>query len=276
MDKHYYIPDVRGDRMSHGVSVAWYRRSVGKTIIPWGVHGRYVLQYIIEGNALYKDENGTQCNIGPESFFFRKVGVNHSITSSESSQDWCECYVSLGGALREMIEYFGLFDGGSPIIPNVPKEKVLPLFKKMCDMAERTNSENINLLEVECLKLMVVAKSYLRDNDHQPKTDGSVFVNQMLTLIHENLYNEQSIDKLIEARVTCSYSHARAVFRKVMKMSPGQYRLNKRMEIACSLLEEGHRRVSEVAEILNYADVFTFSRQFKKVMGVSPKFYRTR
>jgi AraC-like DNA-binding protein len=46
------------------------------------------------------------------------------------------------------------------------------------------------------------------------------------------------------------------------------------MDLALSMLSDGDFRVSDVAEQLGYADVFTFSKQFKQIYKKSPKNFR--
>jgi AraC-like DNA-binding protein len=67
-----------------------------------------------------------------------------------------------------------------------------------------------------------------------------------------------------------SYVHFRRRFREVTGTSPGQYRLRRRMETARTILEGGETTLSQTAGLLGYADVFTFSRQFKKTLGLPP------
>ncbi len=43
---------------------------------------------------------------------------------------------------------------------------------------------------------------------------------------------------------------------------------------AKELLENGLLTVSEIAELVGYADITTFERNFKKVLGVNPRRYR--
>lgn len=57
-------------------------------------------------------------------------------------------------------------------------------------------------------------------------------------------------------------------------MAPGKYRIRRRLEFSCQLLNMPHLGVAEIAEQLGYASLFDFSKQFKKYMGMSPTAYR--
>jgi AraC family transcriptional regulator of arabinose operon len=56
--------------------------------------------------------------------------------------------------------------------------------------------------------------------------------------------------------------------------SPMHYVIRARINRAGTLLKESNMRISEIAEALGYADIYYFSRQFKKETGRSPLAFR--
>jgi AraC-like DNA-binding protein len=71
-----------------------------------------------------------------------------------------------------------------------------------------------------------------------------------------------------------SRSHLCHQFRFYFKTSISNYVTRKRMAIAQSLLFNIDMRLTQIAEILGYSDIYQFSKQFKKTFGVSPSQYR--
>lgn len=63
--------------------------------------------------------------------------------------------------------------------------------------------------------------------------------------------------------------HFFRLFKSVFGVSPYQYITGRRMQAACLLLK-AERPVSDVAMDCGYADIFTFSKAFKKHFGVTP------
>ncbi len=49
-----------------------------------------------------------------------------------------------------------------------------------------------------------------------------------------------------------------------------------RMNQAVYLLRDENRRIGEIADALGYADMYTFSKMFKRSMGLSPKSFREK
>jgi len=73
-----------------------------------------------------------------------------------------------------------------------------------------------------------------------------------------------------------SYSRLRNLFRSTYGISPGDYRIQVRIEQACALLETTRHSIQQIADLLGYTDAFTFSKQFKKRIGVAPHHFRKR
>ena len=63
------------------------------------------------------------------------------------------------------------------------------------------------------------------------------------------------------------------IFKNKIGMSPKQYLLNYRMNIAASIIEKNNISVTIAANSVGYSDVFTFSKMFKRHFGISPSQY---
>jgi len=70
-----------------------------------------------------------------------------------------------------------------------------------------------------------------------------------------------------------SYEHFRKLFREYNGMAPYDYLLRCRMEHAAKILQEEEVPVKELAELFKFDGMSSFSRMFKRKMGVSPANY---
>ena len=70
-----------------------------------------------------------------------------------------------------------------------------------------------------------------------------------------------------------SYSHFKKLFIKKYGCPPVKYVTLKKIDRAAELLGTGKFSVSEVAELCGFENVYYFSNVFKKIKGVSPKFF---
>jgi len=73
-----------------------------------------------------------------------------------------------------------------------------------------------------------------------------------------------------------STAHFSRVFKASTGQAPRDFLIGARLSQARHLLTETNLAVGEIAERLDYADVFFFSRQFKQKTGLSPLQYRNR
>jgi AraC-like DNA-binding protein len=61
------------------------------------------------------------------------------------------------------------------------------------------------------------------------------------------------------------------MFSEEVGISPGRYQMNRRMECAYYLLATEKMLPQDVADRLEYPDVYSFARQFRKITGLKPE-----
>ena len=71
-----------------------------------------------------------------------------------------------------------------------------------------------------------------------------------------------------------SKSHLCKGFRQHFEMSPLDYAIKLRMQLAVELLDDINLNISQIAERCGYHDIYYFSRSFKQHMGTSPSQFR--
>ena len=71
-----------------------------------------------------------------------------------------------------------------------------------------------------------------------------------------------------------SGSHFSSEFRKHFGISPFEYLITRRLEKAAGLLQDVNLNVTQVARSVGYADVYYFSKLFKKHTGRNPSSLR--
>jgi AraC-like DNA-binding protein len=90
---------------------------------------------------------------------------------------------------------------------------------------------------------------------------------------HENIARRVTIAD-VAAHVCLSPSRLRAVFRRELGASLGDFLLRNRLNRACALLGQSEMNVSEVAAACGFDSIYSFSRAFRRRKGVPPTKYR--
>ncbi|MFP4379968.1 MAG: helix-turn-helix transcriptional regulator [Candidatus Sumerlaeia bacterium] len=101
-----------------------------------------------------------------------------------------------------------------------------------------------------------------REHPHQ------AVVERVKRLLESDAADRSDLARIAE-EVGVSYSLLRKAFHDATGHSLIHYRTRVRMQRARLLLDR--HSVREVAERLGYGDPFAFSKQFKRIVGVSPK-----
>lgn len=100
-------------------------------------------------------------------------------------------------------------------------------------------------------------------------------IREILTYINNNYRMELSVQKI--ARENClSVSRMMALFSEVVGMSPVVYINRFRVSASCELLAQSDMSIAEIANAVGVEDPLYFTRIFRKVMGVSPREYRSK
>jgi AraC family transcriptional regulator len=74
----------------------------------------------------------------------------------------------------------------------------------------------------------------------------------------------------VAAECGLSEYHFFRLFKAIFAISPHQYLIRKRLDYAYYQLKNGLSNVSDAAVHSGFADIFAFSKSFKKHFGLSP------
>jgi transcriptional regulator GlxA family with amidase domain len=80
----------------------------------------------------------------------------------------------------------------------------------------------------------------------------------------------------LAAKASMCVDHFIRVFKRHKGMTPGDYIVDCRIEAARGLLQSSTHNISQISELLGYANVYAFSKQFKERTGKAPTHYRVR
>jgi len=98
------------------------------------------------------------------------------------------------------------------------------------------------------------------------------YVEKALEFIHSNYMYNITVEG-IARHLNLDRTYFSVIFKRKNGLSPKQYLLNYRMNIAATLINEKDIAISVVANSVGYSDLYTFSKMFKRHFGISPTSY---
>lgn len=110
-----------------------------------------------------------------------------------------------------------------------------------------------------------------------PEKQKEIFRELLPVIRHiEEHFTEPVSMKEMAALAGLSATHFNSRFREVLRMSPSQFLLSRRIEHARRLLTETAKELGEVAMDSGFYDQSHFTKRFRKITGLTPRQYRKR
>lgn len=107
------------------------------------------------------------------------------------------------------------------------------------------------------------------------ETSDSDYVKAAKDYIHSEYMNKINVSQ-IAGMLNLDRTYFSYLFKKKTSISPKEYILSHRMNVAASMILRKNVPISVVAASVGYNDIFTFSKMFKKYYGISPKDYKNK
>jgi AraC-like DNA-binding protein len=256
-----------GDEEHYLVAGRWpWMRDLTPVKITDGVPTKLALNYIVRGEGAYTDWRGRMHNLGPGAFFQRIPGKAHTTTAIGDTRyveyfltmDAATCAELAGARLLDVDRFVGHAGATMELVERF--EEIMHLM----DADVGTSRWNAPLSKVVAL----LDRLYELDSSQGVRQADIRTACDMLAAHPEAATSMPQI----AAQLGMSYEHFRKMFRRVVGLSPGEYRIRRRIQEASRLLWAG-LSVGQVAHRLGYADQFAFSRQFKTRTGIAPARY---
>jgi AraC family transcriptional regulator len=165
-----------------------------------------------------------------------------------------------------------------PVTRKMATEDVLQtLFRYVIGLARSGKTGQEVVLE-SAVALML--RSFLTGNSEvllEPQQDLPEAIQKAMKAIRESLAKEpielMSLPELAKS-AHVSPEYLCRLFRRHLNMGPLECLALARLERAASLLVRSNLTVKQIADAVGYASPYHFSTKFRKVYGVSPRYYR--
>lgn len=232
-----------------------------------------ILIYNVDGSGSIKIGD-TNFPLAQNSFFIIPEGTPHAYYS-DPIDPWSIYWIHFSGKNARRL--------AQPVLQQIEVERTktsrinerLALFSEIFQNLERGYSletlEYINLMLPYLLSTFTHLKQYRMRNESLTKDP----VNQLINYMLENIQSKFKLEELAMV-VKLSASHLSRLFSARTGHSPIDYFIQLKIQRSCRLLDNSDLSIADISREIGFEDQFYFSRQFRKVMNMSPRDYRKR
>ena len=170
-----------------------------------------------------------------------------------------------------IIEFESDLQASEPIVfPIKHSEKMLKKFKEI----EYKRNLREAMFEIESIKntYSILLSLSHPSAEQYVSSDKQRKILPAVEYISKN-YDQNITNDRLASLVGVSTVYFRKLFTQVMGVSPIAYTKQRRIEKAKEMLKSDYGTLSDIALSLGYANLYDFSRDFKKHTGVSPSKY---
>lgn len=234
------------------------------------VREHYLMHYCLAGRGVYRAQ-GMSYEIGPGEGFLILPGELSSY-QADAEEPWSHIWVGFTGTkTADYLRCCGL-DPEHRTYQCAQPQQLEACVDDMMRLDTAGAGNELLLLGALYTFLGWVAQSARSPARHSRET-GAEYVEMAAEYIRNHFQEDLTVAKLARY-VGLNRSYLTTVFQNTVHMSPQQYLMRFRMERAAQMLQEGDLTVGEIARSCGYPDPLTFSKAFKRTLGVTPSQYR--
>lgn len=232
----------------------------------------HAIGLVVAGRGTYQVDDGPVQPVEPGCIFSVYPGPTFHYGPFEGTS-WAEYHFGLGGPGFPRILNHGWFpsDGRVRQLVNVPP--LVEGIRELMRITQRGGPGDADRSVMMAERLFV--EMYYSQARIQEVQTPSLTMAGVLDYCRERLAEEIDFEALARARAV-SYSSLRQEMKRLTGMGPAHYLAQVRCKAACELLSDTDLSVKEIGARVGVGDPYTFSRLFKRHIGLSPQHFRDR
>ncbi|GAB6992253.1 AraC family transcriptional regulator [Paenibacillus pini] len=267
----YTIPALQGGHLD--LHLQFFGKEECLPCHSWGpgLRDSYILHFIHSGKGTFF-LNGQPCvrSAGQGFVIFPDTLVHYE---ADASDPWTYSWVGFRGLLAKSLLYRASLSAAHPLYEASDSEIMTSFFRELAESYDQPHADVLS----QGILYRTIAELIRCSPASSEKTTSTfskeAYLSQATDFIENNFSQKISVLEIARS-VGLNRTYLSGLFKSQYGVSLQRFLLEYRMNRAASLLKEPELSVSDIARSVGYTDPFLFSKMFKEVMGVSPRFYK--
>ncbi|MBE6631303.1 MAG: AraC family transcriptional regulator [Ruminococcaceae bacterium] len=225
----------------------------------------WVIEYVLEGIGYVKHGNKVH-QVTKDTIYLLHKGEPHNYYS-DTDEPFSKIFLNVRGSICEQLisshglsnEYF--FDGSG----------VKNSFEKILSVINSDDSDNEKQSTLQGIFIEILSRISKVHYESMHSEEAL----KLKDYLDSNLSGIVSAKELAQI-IFRSPDYCLKLFKREFGITPYAYQLERKMQVAKSLLSDTHMSVGEIASTLGYSDLHYFSNLFKEKCGCRPLTYRKK
>lgn len=220
---------------------------------------------LLSGSGYYYEGDNNKLPIHAGDFVQRLPGVCHS-TEIKADGKWLEFFISFGRTTYDYLNSLNLIPTDTPVGKSNYNDSTLQRLSRLLICMKEADDTELPYLSMQAQDLLLTI--FIPSNTSYGRDSVKEAMDEACRLLSSEISSKISLEE-IAAKVNMSYENFRKQFRKYIGTSPFQYRIEQRIKHSKLMLLSGIS-IKETAILTGYSDTYSFTKQFTRLVGISP------
>ena len=224
----------------------------------------YTLEYVLDGQGYVSEDDKSAVAVKGDTWFLHAGRTQDYYTDPD--RPWRKIWINFGGPVVDhLVAAYGLDKF------YYPHTNILPLLEEFHNTV--ATIENRKVAFDKCAVIFHRICQQLHDQHYTDINSMGTIAEEMKKYIDTHSEIDVSLNDLIE-QMHCSKAYAIRSFKKRYNITPYNYILLRKVELAKHLLSNTTTSIIDISDYLGMCDAHYFSKYFKKHTGMSPTEFR--
>ena len=235
------------------------------------IQPEYSISYILQGEGEFTDDQGNLFSFSPGCIVQRYPSICYGIHRPESFTH-VEFFIILPRSLFESFQKTGVIQNQHSVFDAGIDSVFINKLSTFVHQFETSTNSEARFILMETIGLII--DCFKRDRSLFHDTEDKRLIEQACLLLSDGFQEKLKLETVAD-ELGLTYESFRKKFRQRKKISPAQYRIQKRLEKAMALLIEDRMPIKEIAFNLGYSNAANFAKIFQKITSQPPAKFRS-